>query len=256
MPRISVLCGTGMSGLSSILKDIEGRQSEKLVLESPWGLVPIEVVSGESDQVFVIDRHHSKGSERTPPHRIEHRANVYAAISCNPDAILSINSVGSFSENLPPGTVGVASDVLDLSTKPWSFYDDEAIHSDRTCPFDQDIISVCKEQLEETQGVAPSTLVVAQCTGPQFETPSEINALEKLGAHVVGMTLGPEQRLVSEYEIPHVSLVCSSNWAAGRTPGDPTAEIDHYAVDTIASKMRESLVACVISVLQSMQNNN
>ena len=70
------------------------------------------------------------------------------------------------------------------------------------------------------------------------------------------MTLGPEQRLVSEYEIPHVSLICSSNWAAGRTPDDPTAEIDHYAVDQMASKMIESLAACVISVLQSIQNND
>mgnify|MGYP001288663245 CR=1 FL=1 len=249
MPRISVLCGTGMSGLSSILKDIEGRQSEKLELESPWGVVPIEVVSGELGQVFVIDRHHSEGLERTPPHRIEHRANVYAAISCNPDAILSINSVGSFSENLPPGTVGVASDVLDLSTKPWSFYDDEAIHSDRTCPFDQDIISVCKEQLEETQGVAPSALVVAQCIGPQFETPAEINALEKLGAHVVGMTLGPEQRLVSEYEIPHVSLICSSNWAAGREPGDSTADLHHHDVSSKANTRLGPVWDCLIKLL-------
>ena len=87
-----------MSDFLQVLKDIEGRQSEKLELESPWGVVPIEVVSGELGQVFVIDRHHSKGPERTPPHRIEHRANVYAAVSCNPDAILSVNSVGSFSE--------------------------------------------------------------------------------------------------------------------------------------------------------------
>ena len=94
---------------------------------------------------------------------------------------------------------------------------------------------------------------MAQCIGPQFETPSEINALEKLGAHVVGMTLGPEQRLVSEYQIPHVSLVCSSNWAAGRTPGNPTAEINHHTVDKIASKMIGSLAACVGSVLRSMQ---
>ena len=50
----------------------------------------------------MIDRHHSKGPERTPPHRIENRANVYAAVSCNPDAILSVNSVGSFSENCLP----------------------------------------------------------------------------------------------------------------------------------------------------------
>jgi purine nucleoside phosphorylase len=84
--------------------------------------------------------------------------------------------------------------------------------------------------------------------GPQFETPSEIDALVKLGADVVGMTLGPEQRLISEINIPHVSLVCSSNWAAGRTPGDPQAEIDHEEVDSMASSMREKIVNCIDSL--------
>ena len=94
-------------------------------------------------------------------------------------------------------------------------------------------------------------MVVAQCVGPQFETPSEIDALERLGADVVGMTLGPESRLVAEMSIPHVALPCSSNWAAGRTPGSPEAEIDHEAVDEMAASMRESVGECVNALLSS-----
>ena len=86
---------------------------------------------------------------------------------------------------------------------------------------------------------------MAQCIGPQFETPSEIDMLAKLGANVVGMTLGPEQRLISETKIPHVSLACSSNWAAGRTPGAPQAEIDHNQVDSMASSMRKKVLSCI-----------
>ena len=41
---------------------------------------------------------------------------------------------------------------------------------------------------------------MAQCIGPQFESPSEIDALVRLGADVVGMTLGPESRLIAETE--------------------------------------------------------
>ena len=93
-------------------------------------------------------------------------------------------------------------------------------------------------------------LIIAQCTGPQFETPSEIDVLVKLGADVVGMTLGPEQRLVSETNIPHVALACSSNWAAGRTPGNPKAEINHNEVDSMASSMREKVMNCVVGLIE------
>jgi purine nucleoside phosphorylase len=223
-----------------------------MLAESNWGEVPITSVTHELGQVFVIDRHHSNDESRTPPHAIEHRANVHAVSSCKPDLIVSVNSVGSMIESMPPGSVGIASDILDLSIKPWTFHDDDAIHADRTRPFDQRYSSVCEAVLRERQGTSPTGLVVAQCVGPQFESPSEIDALQRLGAHVVGMTLGPEQRLISETGIAHVSLLCSSNWAAGRTPGKPDAEIDHQAVDAIASQMRDLVSTCIKTLLEDI----
>ena len=251
MPRIAVICGTGMSAFSSTLETTTST-SNSMLAESNWGEVPITSVTHELGQVFVIDRHHSNDESRTPPHAIEHRANVHAVSSCKPDLIVSVNSVGSMIESMPPGSVGIASDILDLSIKPWTFHDDDAIHADRTRPFDQRYSSVCEAVLRERQGTSPTGLVVAQCVGPQFESPSEIDALQRLGAHVVGMTLGPEQRLVSETGIAHVSLVCSSNWAAGRTPGKPDAEINHEAVDAMASQMRAMVSSCITALLEDI----
>ena len=250
MPRIAVICGTGMSSLASSISKIHGSIPENLVVESQWGDVPLDVATTEAGQVFVIDRHHTVNDVRTPPHAIEHRANVHAASCCNPEIIVSVNSVGSMIRSMPPGTIGVADDVLDLSIRPWTFHDDDAIHSDRTSLFDSTFSSICAEVLESSQGSVPSRLVVAQCIGPQFESPSEIDALERLGANVVGMTLGPEQRLISETGIPHVSLPCSSNWAAGRTPGDPGAEIDHESVEELASGMRDLVANCVLNLME------
>jgi len=251
MSRIAVICGTGMSAFSSTLETTTSTSSTMLA-ESNWGEVPISLVTIELGQVFVIDRHHSNDESRTPPHAIEHRANVHAASSCKPDLIVSVNSVGSMTESMPPGAVGIASDILDLSIKPWTFHDDDAIHADRTRPFDHRYSSLCEAVLREGQGTSPTGLVVAQCVGPQFESPSEIDALQRLGAHVVGMTLGPEQRLVSETGIAHVSLVCSSNWAAGRTPGKPDAEINHEAVDAMASQMRDMVSSCITALLEDI----
>ena len=249
MDRIAVLCGTGMSAFSTTLSSLVEATSELIIVESQWGEVPINVVRTAKGVVFVIDRHHSHGESRTPPHAIEHRANVHAASSCKPDLLVSVNSVGSMIETMPPGIIGVGTGILDLSEKPWTFHDEDAFHSDRTKPFDDLYSEICAQTLIEKQGSAPIGVVVAQCIGPQFESSNEIDALERLGANVVGMTLGPEQRLVSETGIPHVSLLCSSNWAAGRTPGEPEAEIDHKSVDSMAANMRDLVSHCIIALL-------
>ncbi len=249
MARIAVLCGTGMSILSDDLSAIGDSEASYLLIDSEWGQVPASLVSFPVGEIIIIDRHHSEEGLRTPPHEIEHRANVHAASSSKPDLVMSVNSVGSMFEDLPPGTVGVSADVLDLAVRPWTFHDDNAVHSDRTSPFDTSAMAACSSSLASSQGSAPSGVVVAQCVGPQYESVTEIVALERLGAHVVGMTLGPESRLLSETGIPHVSLVCSSNWAAGREPGDPSAQIDHHYVEAIASTMRMHVTECLLSLL-------
>ena len=67
--------------------------------------------------------------------RIEHRAVVHAIRSVNPDLIVSVNSVGTMIESLPPGRVGVVTDVLDLSSKAITFHSSDAVHADRTNSF-------------------------------------------------------------------------------------------------------------------------
>jgi purine nucleoside phosphorylase len=248
--RIAVLSGTGMSDLALEMSNNASRNSE-IRVDSQWGQVPTILVETGLGKVLLIDRHHREGEARTPPHEIEHRANIHAAKSFSPDLILSVNSVGTMIEDLPPGMIGVASDVLDLATRPWTFHDEDAIHADRTSIFDKKASEICSLALSKTQEGTPSTLVVAQCIGPQFESPSEIDALVRLGADVVGMTLGPESRLIAETGIPHVAISCSSNWAAGRTPGDPSAEIDHHAVDAKAAKLRARVRDCI----EALQDN-
>ena len=248
--RIAVLSGTGMSDLALEMSNNASRNSE-IRVDSQWGQVPTILVETGLGKVLLIDRHHREGEARTPPHEIEHRANIHAAKSFSPDLILSVNSVGTMIEDLPPGMIGVASDVLDLATRPWTFHDEDAIHADRTSIFDKKASEICSLALSKTQEGTPSRLVVAQCIGPQFESPSELDALVRLGADVVGMTLGPESRLIAETGIPHVAISCSSNWAAGRTPGDPSAEIDHHAVDAKAAKLRARVRDCI----EALQDN-
>ena len=249
MTRIAILCGTGMSSLADDLI-LSGKNAVTSIrASSEWGDVPLNLVKTNHGEIVIIDRHHSPDGSRTAPHEIEHRANVHAAASTNPKLIISINSVGSMNDELPPGNIGIAGDVLDLSIRPWSFHDDDT-HFDRTSPFDEKAISIATKALSTQECVVLKNLIVAQCVGPQFETAVEIDALEKLGADVVGMTLGPEQRLVCETGIPHLALCCSSNWAAGREPGNPMAPIDHHSVDAMAATLRSRISKCLDSLIQ------
>ncbi|MBT3356862.1 MAG: MTAP family purine nucleoside phosphorylase [Euryarchaeota archaeon] len=250
MTRIAILCGTGMSSLADDFIKSAKHTVSFIRVSSEWGDVPLNLVTTNQGKFVFIDRHHSPDDSRTAPHEIEHRANVHAAASTNPDLIISINSVGSMNDELPPGNIGIAGDVLDLSIRPWSFHNDDT-HFDRTSPFDEKAISIAFEALSTQDSAVIKNLIVAQCIGPQFETAAEIDALEKLGADVIGMTLGPEQRLVCETGIPHLALCCSSNWAAGREPGAPLAPIDHHSVDAMAATLKSKISLCLDSLINN-----
>ena len=252
MARIAVLCGTGMNALAdSIPPSITISDSELLRVDSPWGEVPAHLLtirmeeSGAAHEIAMIQRHHGDGVV-TPPHLIEHRANVYAAISFKPNLVVSINSVGSMRADLPPGHIALAKHTIDFTGRVWTFHDDDATHADMTDHFDSEISDIVAAALRATQESVPR-VVVAQMTGPQFETPAEINALMNMGADVVGMTLAAEAKLLAERDCRHIGLSVSSNWAAGQTPGDSTAEIDHYAVETLASTVHNRLWSALTS---------
>ena len=63
---------------------------------------------------FILVRHDLNFGNRTPPHMIELRANVSAISSCNPDIIMSVNSVGTMREDFPPGHIGISKTSLIL----------------------------------------------------------------------------------------------------------------------------------------------
>ena len=244
--RLAIIAGTGMDRLS---KAISSSDISHIRSDTPWGQVPISAFEVNGCELFLVDRHHStEAGLRTPPHQIEHRANVHAIRSVNPDLIVSVNSVGTMTESLPPGRVGVVTDVLDLSSNAITFHPSDAVHADRTNLFSTPHMSLLGNAGIDGL-VVPTRLVSAQCVGPQFETPAEIQALSLIGADVVGMTLGPESRLVSETGIPHVAICCSSNWAAGMTPGDSSAPIDHHQVEALADSIRSIVADCILTLV-------
>ncbi|MDP6888504.1 MAG: hypothetical protein QF454_00555 [Candidatus Thalassarchaeaceae archaeon] len=247
MARLSILCGTGMTELAT---SIEGSDSDTFHSETPWGEVPCTVVNVNGHELMFIYRHHHPDGLVNPPHSIEHRANVYAMAAFQPSAAISVWCVGSMDSDFPPGIVGVADDMLDISGTVWSFHDDNAVHVNRTEMFNRKLSSVAAKSLSGQDGAGPNAMkqIVAQASGPQFESRADVEAYFRLGATSVNMTIGGEARCVSEKETRHVGLLLSSNWAAGKDPGNELAPVDHHSVEDLAASMRERVFNAIMAI--------
>ena len=250
MARLTVLCGTGMTELAT---STDGASVETFRSDTPWGEVPCTLVRVEGHEILFIYRHHSSDGNVNPPHSIEHRANVHAATSFTPSVVISVWSVGSMDSDFPPGVVGVADDVLDISGTVWTFHDHAAVHENRTEIFNRTLSQIASDSLKSQNHAGPNAYkqVVAQASGPQFESRADVEAYHRLGATCANMTIGGESRCMTEQTPPYVGLLLSSNWAAGKDPEDALAPVNHHAVENLAASMRERVWGAIMAIADS-----
>ena len=247
MARLTVLCGTGITELAT---STDGAEVETFRSDTPWGEVPCTLVRTEGHEILFIYRHHSPDGKVNPPHSIDHRANVHAATSFGSAAVISVWCVGTMDSDFPPGVVGVADAMLDISGTVWTFHDSSAVHVDRTEMFDRGLSAIASDILKSQNHAGPNAYkqIVGQASGPQFESRADVEAYHRLGATCVNMTIGGEARCMSEKESPHVGLLLSSNWAAGKDPAGKLAPVDHHSVENLAASMRARVWAAILAI--------
>lgn len=260
MKRLGVIGGTGLinmtvgeemkqSGLTLIRRD-------DVTVETPWGDVPLTCMrlqaGNEEKELFFLQRHHNEGEASKPPHMIQHRANIRALADAGCEAVMAVCSVGAIPADFPPGKVGLAEQYIDFTGVASTFHDDSAVFTSVTEPFDSVLNNRLNTVLRSVQNFTAEerlfyTYWLAQ--GPHFETKAEIDAIDTLGGHMVGMTMPREAKLARELKLPYVAVCISSNWAAGREPGDSGADLDHHSVSSQANRRLMPVWACLVELL-------
>lgn len=256
--RLGVIGGTGLVNLD--LKQQLGERGEVLrqddvKVDTAYGSVPLRLctvqIGGEHHEVVFLQRHHNSSGHGCPPHMINHRANMRAMEGAKVDAVLSVCSVGAIAASFPPGKVALASQYIDFTGVATTFYDDEAVFTSATLPFDpamnDRLETILINQQPDHDGPFRYTYWLAQ--GPQFETASEVDAIDALGGEMVGMTMPREAKLALELNLPYAAVCISSNWAAGRDPTDGTKPLDHVEVSAQANDRLEPVWACIFGML-------
>ena len=164
---------------------------------TPFG--PAEVYIGK---IVLLNRH----LNRTPPHQINHKANLAAMKILGVDRLIVIGSTGSMKETIPPGSLVIPDDYF----SPWdipTLHDNDVFHIPP---------SIDPDLRAELAGLIPEAVpgTYFQTHGPRFETRSEIACFAR-DTDVVGMTVASELTLANELGIKCAALCTVDNYANG-----------------------------------------
>ena len=265
MDRIGVIGGTGLISI-----DIKGQHQDFLLskkmsvvriddinAETEFGIVPLRCITidheGTPKELIFLQRHHNQGDANKPPHMINHKANIKSLEASGCEIIVSVCSTGTMVKDFPPGKVALADQYIDFTGVSTSYNDTFAVFTSVTEPFSPELNSKLEVSLRESQNFSPSEKMYYTywlAHGPHFETRAEVDAIERLGGEMVGMTMAREVKLANELNIPYSAICISSNWAAGREPGDPSAELSHEQVSSQANERLDPVIYSILSLLE------
>ena len=230
----------GGSGLGSLLKEVKN-----IRVGTPYGLPsPISMgMIGEKIVAF-LPRHGS--SHKTPPHRVNYRANIFALHLLGVKRVLATNAVGCMNKRLKPGDFVVPHDFVDFTKhRKGTFYDGSpVIHVDMSQPYCPEVRNVLIKAAKNIGESVCDEAVLACTEGPRYETPAEVKMLQSFGCDIVGMTGLPEAVLARELEMCYASLCYVSNMAAGlqeRQTVNELTEIAEKKKPTIEQVLKESI---------------
>jgi len=139
---------------------------------------------------------------------------VYVMRELGVERLLITNSSGGINRSFQPGDVVLIKDVISILAfrNPLRGPNDDELgprFPDMSQPFDREWMERLKEKMELKEGVYIWTL------GPNYETPAEIRAFDRIGADMVGMSTVPEVIAANHVGIKVLGLSCITNMAAG-----------------------------------------
>ncbi|SVE48265.1 uncharacterized protein METZ01_LOCUS501119, partial [marine metagenome] len=195
--------------------DIEGLSNtcwERVA--SPFGEPSDALLLGDLDgQPMVFLPRHGRG-HRLPPSGINYRANIDALKRSGVTDILSLSAVGSFREELSPGTFVLVDQFIDRTIhRDKSFFGPGvAAHVSMAHPVCARLglaLEVAARSVD-VPTVRGGTYLAME--GPQFSSLAESELYRTWGCDVIGMTNMPEAKLAREAEICYATVAMVTDY--------------------------------------------
>ncbi len=242
MSRLAIIGGSGLTEPPNV------RIKQRKTLSTPWRdpSAPILIAEAVGKEILFLPRH---GDPHTiPPHRINHRANIWALKQMQVTDVIAVNAVGGITTAMAPQRIAVPEQIIDYSHNPAATFFEEPLqqvtHVDFTRPYTESL----RRQLITAAGNIDIVAggVYGATHGPRLETAAEIIRMERDGCDMVGMTGMPEAALAREQAINYACCALVVNRAAGKSSTPITMQtIQHNLAQGMASilKLLENFIA-------------
>ena len=168
------------------------------------------------------------------------------------DTLIVSNAAGSARAELPPGTIMLISDHVNLMFRNpliGALEEGDIRFPDMSEPYDATLRALAHEVARE-QGVMLTEGVYFGLLGPSYETRAEVRMLGLLGADVVGMSTVPEVVVARARGIRVLGLSCVTNYACGLAVAPITHEEVIETTARVAGTMQQ-LVRDVVARLSA-----
>ncbi len=238
---IGVLGGSG-------IYDIEGLSNTRWErVSSPFGEPSDELFFGDFEgQPMVFLPRHGRG-HKLPPDGVNYRANIDALKRSGVTDILSLSAVGSFKDELSPGTFVLVDQFIDRTTRPdKSFFGRGlAAHvsmAHPVCPRLGGALEAAAQAVD-VKAVRGGTYLAME--GPQFSSLAESELYRTWGCDVIGMTNMPEAKLAREAEICYATVAMVTDYDCWHPDHDHVQVADIIRVLTANADHARALVKAV-----------
>lgn len=189
--------------------DLEEEQAKFLVTPHGAPSDPPRMGTHAGVTVIFLPRHGK--DHRIPPHKLNHRANLWALKDLGATHILGTSSTGSLKKTIRPGTFVVPDDFVGFWNIP-TYFDEKVVHVTPT--LDERLRAALAAGAKDAGAAVRGRGVYVQATGPRLETRAEVSFFKTIG-DVVGMTMASEATLASELGIPYAALCTVDNFGHG-----------------------------------------
>lgn len=211
LPRGMVRPVIGLIGGSGLREPTFLASGEARPVATPYGPPSDALVHGTHAGARVVFLARHGEGHRIPPHRLNHRANLWALRDLGVTRILATASTGSLKKPIRPGSFVVPHDFVAFWDIP-TFHDDDVLHA--TPALDEDLRGALVAAAKASRGSVRGKGIYVQTSGPRLETRAEIAHFATLG-DVVGMTMASEATLAAELGIPYACLCSVDNYCNG-----------------------------------------
>ncbi|MFI5372487.1 MAG: purine-nucleoside phosphorylase [Candidatus Eisenbacteria bacterium] len=195
-PEVGIILGTGLGDFADALqpdlvlpfKDIP--HFPVSTVESHASELHIGTLAGRPLAIMKGRVHYYEGYSMQ---QVAFPVRVLKAIGCG--TLIITNAVGGMNPAMPPGTIVVTTDHINLmGDSPLIGPNDDALGErfpDMSQPYSRVLIALAETAAREL-GIGLERGVFVAMPGPQLETAAEYRFLRQIGADVVGMSLVPE----------------------------------------------------------------